>query len=127
SQHADGRAAVGRARTRHHAGALSAYAGRGHRALRGPALGGHRPQAGRRRSGGLIQTRRRPVTIRTSTIRAGVCAALAGLLMATPAAAQTSRVLSLDEALALAGATSEDVAIAEAAVARAEGEQLPAR
>ncbi len=43
------------------------------------------------------------------------------------ASAQEARVLTLEEALRLAGATSEGVAIAEAAVARAEGDRLRAR
>ena len=43
------------------------------------------------------------------------------------ASAQTARVLTLEEALRLAGATSENVAIAEAEVARAEGGRLRAR
>ncbi|MEX2271062.1 MAG: TolC family protein [Vicinamibacterales bacterium] len=41
--------------------------------------------------------------------------------------AQTRQVLTLEEALRLAGATSENVAIAEAAVARATGDRLRAR
>src|SRR5690606_24114115 len=49
------------------------------------------------------------------------------MLMATPAAAQSPRVLTLDEALRLAGATSENVTLAEAAIARAEGDRLRAR
>lgn len=50
-------------------------------------------------------------------------------LAAVPAAAsaQEARVLTLDDALRLAGATSEGVAIAEAAVARAEGDRMRAR
>ena len=40
---------------------------------------------------------------------------------------QTSQVLTLDEALRLAGATSEQVGIAEAAVTRAEGDRLRAQ
>ena len=46
---------------------------------------------------------------------------------AAPAWAQTPRVLTLEEALALAGATSEAVAIAEASIARAEGDRMRAR
>ncbi len=49
------------------------------------------------------------------------------LAAAVPALAQTRQVLTLDEALRLAGATSETVAIAEAAVARAEGDRMRAR
>lgn len=54
-----------------------------------------------------------------------------GLLLITvgvaPAWAQAARVLTLEEALRLAGATSEAVAIAEAAIARAEGDRIRAR
>jgi len=56
-----------------------------------------------------------------------VPALLLVLSTAATAPAQTPRVLTLDEALVLAGATSESVAIAEAAVARAEGDRMRAR
>lgn len=49
------------------------------------------------------------------------------LAAAAGASAQTPRVLTLEEALRLAGATSENVAIAEADVARAEGGRLRAQ
>src|SRR5688500_5346807 len=49
------------------------------------------------------------------------------LATAAGASAQTARVLTLEEALRLAGATSETVAIAEADVARAEGNRVRAR
>ena len=49
------------------------------------------------------------------------------LATAAGASAQTARVLTLEDALRLAGATSENVAIAEAEVARAEGGRLRAR
>lgn len=50
------------------------------------------------------------------------------LLLGAPGAfAQTRQVLTLEDALRLAGATSENVAIAEAAVARATGDRLRAR
>ena len=60
-----------------------------------------------------------------------LCAALA--LAATPAAAQTPaaapapRQLSLDEALGLAEPVSDDIAIARAGLARAEGQRIRAR
>jgi outer membrane protein TolC len=53
--------------------------------------------------------------------------ALVFLFTAAGASAQTARVLTLAEALQLAGATSENVAIAEADVARAEGGLARAR
>ena len=49
------------------------------------------------------------------------------LLTATGAFAQARQALTLEEALRLAGATSENVAIAEAAVARANGDRMRAR
>ncbi len=49
------------------------------------------------------------------------------VLAAVPGSAQTRQVLTLEEALRLAGATSENVAIAEAAVARATGDRLRAK
>ncbi len=50
------------------------------------------------------------------------------VLASTGALAQTlSQVLTLEEALRLAGATSENLAMAEAGVARAAGDQLRAR
>jgi outer membrane protein TolC len=55
---------------------------------------------------------------------------IAFVFLAIPAAqslAQTRQVITLDEALRLAGATSENVAVAEAAVARATGDRLRAR
>lgn len=48
-------------------------------------------------------------------------------LSAPLALAQTRQVLTLEDALRLAGATSETVAIAEAAIARAEGDRTRAR
>ena len=52
-----------------------------------------------------------------------------GFLLAVPAQglAQARQVLTLEEALRLAGATSENVAIAEAGIARAEGDRMRAR
>lgn len=52
---------------------------------------------------------------------------LALLTAVASASAQEARVLTLEDALRLAGATSEGVAIAEAAVARAEGDRMRAR
>lgn len=49
------------------------------------------------------------------------------LTAAVESFAQTRQVLTLEEALRLAGATSENVAIAEAAVARATGDRMRAR
>jgi outer membrane protein TolC len=49
------------------------------------------------------------------------------LISAVPGFAQTRQVLTLEEALRLAGVTSETVAIAEAGVARAEGDRMRAR
>jgi len=53
--------------------------------------------------------------------------AIAVLLAATESFAQTRQTLTLEDALRLAGATSETIAIAEAAVARATGDRLRAR
>ena len=64
---------------------------------------------------------------RARTGRSGAIVLLA-LALAAPAAAQTApRTLTLDEALALAESTSEQVAIARAGVARAEGGRQLAR
>jgi len=49
------------------------------------------------------------------------------LISSVPGFAQARQVLTLEEALRLAGATSESVAIAEAGIARAEGDRMRAR
>jgi outer membrane protein TolC len=66
-----------------------------------------------------------PLSGKTSTVQ--VADAQAGAVLPRPPAQPAPQVMSLDDVLALAGETSEQVTIAQAGVTRAEGQERRAR